>query len=72
MARGRLIAREGDRLTVAFDDERAADAATRAVLASGGRLVAVTPHRETLEDFFMRRLSERDGASAEPPRQQVG
>jgi ABC-2 type transport system ATP-binding protein len=58
LARGRPVAQDGDRLTVAFDDEGAADAAVRAVLAAGGRLVALTPHRETLEDFFLRRLEE--------------
>ncbi len=60
LARGRVIAQDGDTFTVAFEDERAADAAVRAVLAGGGRVVALTPHRETLEDFFMRRLEEGD------------
>jgi ABC-2 type transport system ATP-binding protein len=62
LARGRLLAREGERLSVVFDDERAADAAVRAVLASGGRVVALTPHRETLEDFFVRRLADGEPA----------
>jgi ABC-2 type transport system ATP-binding protein len=72
LARGRLLAREGDTFTVAFDDERAADAAVRALLASGGRIVALTPHRETLEDFFMRRMAEKDAGGVAPARQQVG
>jgi ABC-2 type transport system ATP-binding protein len=63
LARGRALAEDGDTLTVVFDDERAADAAVRAVLAGGGRVVALTPHRETLEDFFMRRLKEGEGAA---------
>jgi ABC-2 type transport system ATP-binding protein len=67
VARGRLVSREGDRMTVAFDDEAVADAAVRALLAAGGRLTAVAPHRETLEDFFVRRLAE-DGPEAEPDR----
>ena len=58
------LARDGDRLTVSFADEPAADAAVRAVLAGGGRLVSLTPHRETLEDFFVRRLGEAAGPRA--------
>jgi ABC-2 type transport system ATP-binding protein len=63
LARGRLVARAGDRFTVAFDDEGAAEATVRAVLEAGGHLVSLTAHRETLEDFFMRRLQE--GAATE-------
>jgi ABC-2 type transport system ATP-binding protein len=55
---GQLLARDGDRLAVTFADEAAAEAAVRALLAGGGRLVSVVPHRETLEDFFVRRLDE--------------
>jgi ABC-2 type transport system ATP-binding protein len=56
--RGRLLSSEGDQLTVAFDDAGAADAAVAAVATGGGRVVSVTPHRETLEDFFVRRIAE--------------
>jgi ABC-2 type transport system ATP-binding protein len=62
LARGRIIATEGARVTAVFDDPGAADAAVAAVLAAGGRLVALTPHRETLEDFFLRRLQDGGGA----------
>jgi len=65
VARGALLSREGDRLTLSFPDEGAADGAVRALLAGGGRLVSVTPDRETLEDFFVRRLGE---ATAQEPR----
>jgi len=58
LARGSVLAAEGERLTVAFEDEAVADAAVRALVAAGGRLVALTRHRETLEDFFVRRLDE--------------
>jgi ABC-2 type transport system ATP-binding protein len=58
LVRGSALAEEGDRITVTFEDEASADAAIRALLAAGGRLQAVTPHRETLEDFFVRRLEE--------------
>jgi ABC-2 type transport system ATP-binding protein len=67
ISRGRLLASEGDRLTVAFDEEAAADAAVRALLAAGGRVAALTPHRETLEDFFVRRLEETQGAARADP-----
>ena len=59
---GRVISQEREQVTVVFDDPGAADAAVAAVLAAGGRLVALTPHRETLEDFFLRRLQEEGGA----------
>jgi ABC-2 type transport system ATP-binding protein len=61
---GQVIAREGDRITLAFPDEAAAEAALRALVGAGGRVVALTPHRETLEDFFVRRLQETGGAGA--------
>jgi ABC-2 type transport system ATP-binding protein len=67
LSRARMLADEGDRVTVQFDDEAQADAALKAVLAAGGRIVALTPNRETLEDFFLRRLGE-DGVRTEPPR----
>jgi ABC-2 type transport system ATP-binding protein len=53
-----VLAQEGDHLDVSFPDEPTADAAVRAVLAAGGRVMAITPNRETLEDFFVRRLEE--------------
>jgi ABC-2 type transport system ATP-binding protein len=72
LARARLVASDGDRLTVAFDDEAAADAAVRALLAAGGRVVALTPHRETLEDFFVRRLEEARSPAPAPALQKAG
>lgn len=54
----RVIAAEGDRVTAIFEQEAAADAAVAAVLAAGGRIVALAPQRETLEDYFLRRLAE--------------
>jgi ABC-2 type transport system ATP-binding protein len=56
---GRVIARDGDRLTLSFPDPEAAQAAVRETLARGGRLVSMTPHRETLEDLFVRRAAGR-------------
>jgi ABC-2 type transport system ATP-binding protein len=64
LARGRMIAGDGERATVVFEDAGAANEAVRAVLAAGGQVVALTPHRETLEDFFLRRLREGNPAEA--------
>jgi ABC-2 type transport system ATP-binding protein len=64
VARGKLIAREGERLTLSFEEEAAAEAAVRALLAAGGKLLSLTPHRETLEDYFVRRMGET--AAREP------
>ena len=58
LARGKVLRTEGSVSTVVFPDEVTADAAVRALLAAGGRVVSLTPHRETLEDFFVRRLAE--------------
>ncbi len=59
------VAREAQRATFSFEDEASVDLAVRAVLAAGGRVAALTAHRETLEDFFLRRL---EGApEARPP-----
>jgi ABC-2 type transport system ATP-binding protein len=71
---GTLVAREGERVAWSFPDEAAADAAVRAVVGAGGRVATLTAHRETLEDFFMRRLEgapEAPGA-AKPPIAQAG
>jgi len=59
-----LVAREGERLAWSFPDEAAADRAVRAVIAAGGRVASLTSHRETLEDFFMRRLEGAPDAPA--------
>jgi ABC-2 type transport system ATP-binding protein len=58
-----LVAREGERTAWSFSDEAAADAAVRAVVQAGGRVGALTSHRETLEDFFMRRLEATPAAA---------
>lgn len=49
---------KGDGLALSFSDEGAADDAVGALVASGARIVQVTPHRETLEELFMRRAEE--------------
>ena len=62
---GKLLQQEGERLTLSFADEEGADAALKAVLQAGGKLIDCTQHRETLEDFFMRRLVEERAGRAE-------
>jgi len=59
-----LVAREGERTAWSFEDEARADAAVRAVVQAGGRVASLTSHRETLEDFFMRRLEGAPDADA--------
>jgi ABC-2 type transport system ATP-binding protein len=65
-AGGTLVARDGERIAWSFADEAAADAAVRAVVNAGGRVGSLTTSRETLEDFFMRRLED---APAQPAAQ---
>ena len=66
VSRGRLLAADGDRLTLSFDEEAAADAAVKALVSAGCRVLALTPHRETLEDFFVRRLTESQEPGPKP------
>jgi ABC-2 type transport system ATP-binding protein len=68
LSHGKVLVSEGERLTVSFADEGAAEAAMRAVLGAGGRVLSLTPHRETLEDYFMRRLQEQGVARDEAAR----
>ena len=63
LTQGQIVRRDGDRFTVSFSDESAAEAAVRAVVTAGGRVLSLTPHRDTLEDFFVRRLAEVGGAA---------
>jgi ABC-2 type transport system ATP-binding protein len=67
-AGGTRVAGDGDRATFAFADEPSADAAVRAVLGAGGRVAALTAHRETLEDFFLRHLGAPPDVAASLPR----
>jgi ABC-2 type transport system ATP-binding protein len=71
VASGQLIRQDGDRLTLSFPDEGAAASAVNAVLRAGGRILSLTPHRDTLEDFFVRRLAEVHGAAPEGAREAV-
>ncbi|MGA8891303.1 MAG: ABC transporter ATP-binding protein [Anaeromyxobacteraceae bacterium] len=59
---GRLVSREGSRLGLSFVDLDAANHAVAAAIGKGGELLSLVPHRETLEDFFVRRLEERKAA----------
>jgi ABC-2 type transport system ATP-binding protein len=59
---GRLVSRDQSRLALSFDDLDGANRAVAAALAAGGELLSLVPHRETLEDFFVRRLQEGKAA----------
>ncbi len=65
LAPGQIVRRDGDRFTVSFPDEATASAALRAALGAGGWVLSLTPHRDTLEDFFVRRLAEVGAARVE-------
>jgi ABC-2 type transport system ATP-binding protein len=49
------VRRAHDVVSVEVTGERAVSETLQRVLAAGAHVVAVTPHRETLEDLFMRR-----------------
>ncbi len=66
------VALEAGRSTFSFADEGSADEAVRAVVAGGGRVVALTAHRETLEDFFLRRLEGAPEATPAAAEQRAG
>jgi ABC-2 type transport system ATP-binding protein len=59
---GRLVSRDEARFGLSFDGLEQANEAVGAALAAGGELISMVPHRETLEDFFVRRLDERKAA----------
>ncbi len=58
----KLVSRDQARFGLSFQDLDQANVAVAAAIASGGELVSMVPHRETLEDFFVRRLDERKAA----------
>jgi ABC-2 type transport system ATP-binding protein len=58
VSRATLVSEEGERLGLSFPDLASANEAARTVLHAGGAVVSLVPHRETLEDFFLRRLEE--------------
>ena len=62
VAAGRLVSRDQARLGLSFADLETANGAVAAALSAGGALVSMVPHRETLEDFFVRRLEEGKAA----------
>ena len=62
VAAGKLVSRDQSRLGLSFADLETANHAVAAALAAGGALVSMVPHRETLEDFFVRRLEEGKAA----------
>jgi ABC-2 type transport system ATP-binding protein len=72
IAAGKLLSRDEDRHAMIFPDLESANAAVAGVLAAGGTLVSLVPHRETLEDFFLRRLEEGKAAGEAGRAREVG
>ena len=72
IAAGKLLSRDQDRHAMTFPDLESASAAVAGVLAAGGTLVSLVPDRETLEDFFMRRLEEGRAAGEAGRAREVG
>ena len=62
ISRGKLVSQDQARLGLSFSDLDQANQAVAAALAGGAELVSMVPYRETLEDFFVRRLEERKAA----------
>jgi ABC-2 type transport system ATP-binding protein len=61
-ARGARILERDDGTVLSFDEEAAADEAVRAIVAGGGKLISLSPHRQTLENLFVQRAR----AAAQP------
>jgi ABC-2 type transport system ATP-binding protein len=72
IAGGKLLSRDEDRHAMTFPDLESANSAVAGVLAAGGTLVSLVPHRETLEDFFLRRLEEGKAAGEAGRAREVG
>jgi ABC-2 type transport system ATP-binding protein len=56
-AAARLVERDGN-LVLRFADEQLAQVAAKSALDDGGRIVAFTTHRQSLEELFVRRANE--------------
>jgi ABC-2 type transport system ATP-binding protein len=72
IAKGQLVSRDQARFAISFPDLELANAAVASVLAAGGALVSLVPYRETLEDFFLRRLEEGKAAGEAGRAPEVG
>jgi len=60
---GRRLQTIGDRVRITIPDERALLPVIQAVQESGGRVLHVNPVRESLEDFFLKRIEGRSTAA---------
>ena len=69
---GRLVSRDQDRWAMIYPDLGSANGAVASILAAGGALVSLVPYRETLEDFFLRRLEEGKAAGEAGRAPEVG
>jgi ABC-2 type transport system ATP-binding protein len=54
-ADGARVLERDDGTVLTFANEESADLAVRAIVAAGGRLVSLSPHRDTLETLFVQR-----------------
>jgi ABC-2 type transport system ATP-binding protein len=72
ISNGKLVSRDQARFAMTFPDLELANAAVASVLAAGGALVSLVPFRETLEDFFLRRLEEGKAAGEAGRAPEVG
>jgi ABC-2 type transport system ATP-binding protein len=54
-ADGARVIERDDGTVLTFANEESADLAVRAIVAAGGRLVSLSPHRDTLEALFVQR-----------------
>jgi len=52
---GAQVDERDDGTVLTFPSEESADLAVRALVAGGGRLVSLSPHRDTLEALFVKR-----------------
>lgn len=61
-----LLRAKGQTMAI-VEKEDLANEIIRATLAKGGRLVSLTPHRQTLEDYFIREVGDANSAAADQP-----
>ena len=47
-----------DHKTLSFTDQHSVDKALRTVIESGGKVLSVSPRKESLEDYFLREIKE--------------
>jgi ABC-2 type transport system ATP-binding protein len=61
---GAAVMRRDDALVLSFAAEPQAQTAVKEIVAAGGVLVSVSPHRQTLESLFVRRARDEAASAA--------